>query len=63
MTLLMRDREKYEDGLAAGLERGKIEGTIKILLKFGYSDEEIVSESENVNSEEINATPFEENNY
>lgn len=36
---------------------------VKIVETIEIPDEEIVSESENVNSEEINTTPFEENNY
>lgn len=39
MTLLMREREKYEDGL----ERGEIKGTISFALDLDYSNDQIVS--------------------
>ena len=38
--LLLRDEEKINEGLQAGLQKG-IQGTIDALRKFGHSDEEI----------------------
>ena len=43
MTLLMREREKYTEGVAEGVAKGKAYGIIKFTLSLGYSDENILS--------------------
>ena len=46
-TLLMREREKYKEGKADGLEEGekngKAFGIIELALDIGYSNEEIIA--------------------
>lgn len=41
MTLLMREREKLNEGIKIGEARGQARGTISTLLEFHYSYEEI----------------------
>lgn len=43
MTLLMREREKYTEGVEDGVAKGKTYGIIKFTLSLGYSDEKILS--------------------
>jgi hypothetical protein len=42
MTLMMREREKYKDGKAEGLQLG-INVTISTLLDLNYTSEQIIS--------------------
>ena len=43
MTLLMREREKYKEGLEEGEKNGKAFGIIELALDIGYSNEEIIT--------------------
>lgn len=47
MTLLMREREKYTEGMAKGIAEGMADGKAYGIIKFtsglGYSDENIIS--------------------
>lgn len=43
MTLLMREREKYKEGIAEGRAEGRANGIIEFALDIGYTNEEILS--------------------
>lgn len=42
MTLMMREREKYNEGLAKGLAKGKIEGAVTTYGEMGLTFNETV---------------------
>ena len=43
MTLLMREREKYKEGMEEGEKNGKAFGIIEFAKDIGYSDKDIIS--------------------
>jgi predicted transposase/invertase (TIGR01784 family) len=47
MTLLMREREKFNEGIRIGESRGKAEATISILLDLDYSSDKIIETMQN----------------
>ena len=42
MTLLMREREKYREGMEEGEARGKAYGIIELALDLDYPNEQIL---------------------
>ena len=42
MTLLMREREKYKEGIADGMAKGEIKGAIQVCKNFQLSFQETV---------------------
>lgn len=43
MTLLMRDQENIEKGMAQGMVQGKIYGAISVYREMGLSNDEILT--------------------
>lgn len=43
MTLLMREREKYKEGIAQGIVQGRAGGIIDAMLSAGYANEDILA--------------------
>lgn len=55
MTLLMREREKYNEGIAVGEMRGKVNAIIDFALDLNYTNEKILTilqEKLNINQEQ-----------